>query len=72
METLKHGLTLTAIPFLSIFLLVTMWWALVDISVKRIKGPKRALWTFLVILLPPIGAILYNSMHKQEDATPAG
>lgn len=72
METLKYGLMLTAIPFVSIFLIVTIWWALVDISVKRIKGPKRALWTFLVIVLPPIGAMLYSSMHKQEEATPAG
>lgn len=72
METLMHGLALTAIPFVSIFLLITIWWALVDISVKKIKGRKRALWTFLVILLPPIGAILYNSMHKQEDASQVG
>lgn len=71
METLKYGLAMTAIPFVSIFLLVGIWWALVDLSVKKVKGRKRAIWMLLVILLPPVGTILYNLMHKQEEATPA-
>ena len=55
METIKFGLMLTVIPFITIFLFITIWWALVDISVKKIKGSERALWTLLVILLPAVG-----------------
>jgi uncharacterized membrane protein YhaH (DUF805 family) len=71
METLKYGLQMTAIPFVTIILLTAIWWALVDLSVKKVKGRKRALWTLLVILLPPIGTLLYNLMHKEEQPTAA-
>ena len=71
MDILLHGLKLTAIPFAAVFLLITIWWGLVDLSVRRVKGRKRALWTLLVILLPPIGALLYSSMHKEQGPTPA-
>src|SRR5260370_41697091 len=67
METIKFGLMLTVIPFLAIFLIITIWWALTDISVRKIKGPKRALWTVLVILLPPLGSLLYTSMNRERD-----
>ncbi|MCM2357659.1 MAG: hypothetical protein NDI77_05880 [Geobacteraceae bacterium] len=71
METIKFGLMLTVIPFIVIFMFITIWWALVDISVKKIRGPKRALWTLLVILLPPVGTLLYSSLGKEREATPA-
>jgi hypothetical protein len=70
METIKFGLMLTIIPFAAIFLFITVWWALVDISVKKIKGPKRALWTLLVILFPAVGSLLYSSMTKMREITP--
>ena len=71
METIKFGLMLTVIPFATIFLFITIWWALVDISVKKIKGSERALWTMLVILLPAVGSLLYSSLNKGQEATPA-
>ncbi len=70
METIKFGLMLTVIPFITIFLFITIWWALVDISVKKIKGPERALWTMLVILLPAVGSLLYSSLIKTREITP--
>ncbi len=70
METIKFGLMLTVIPFAVIFLFITIWWALVDISVKKIKGPERALWTMLVILLPAVGSLLYSSLIKTREITP--
>ncbi|HEY6872855.1 MAG TPA: hypothetical protein VI298_09045 [Geobacteraceae bacterium] len=70
METIKFGLMLTVIPFAVIFLSITIWWALVDMSVKKLSGPKRTLWTLLVILLPPVGSLLYNSLGKEREAAP--
>ncbi len=71
METLKFGLMLTIIPFTLVFLFITIWWALVDMSVKKVTGPKRTLWTLLVILLPPVGSLLYSSLNKGREVTPA-
>lgn len=65
METLKFGLMLTIIPFTLIFMFITIWWAMVDMSVRKISGVRRAVWSALVILLPPVGAILYNFMVRQ-------
>ena len=71
METIKFGLMLTVIPFATIFLFITIWWALVDMSVKKVTGTKRTLWTLLVILLPPVGSLLYSSLNKGQEVTPA-
>jgi uncharacterized membrane protein YhaH (DUF805 family) len=68
METLKFGLMLTIIPFTAIFMVVAIWWALVDISVRKLKGAERAMWTLLVILLPPIGSIIYNYSFRQRHS----
>ncbi|HEY6872856.1 MAG TPA: PLDc N-terminal domain-containing protein [Geobacteraceae bacterium] len=65
METLKFGLMLTIIPFSLICLFITIWWALVDMSVRKVTGLKRAIWSMVVILLPPVGAILYNFLVRQ-------
>ena len=70
METIKFGMMLTVIPFITIFLFITIWWALVDMSVKKLKGPERALWTMLVILLPAVGSLLYSSLIKNREIAP--
>lgn len=69
METIKFGLLLTVIPFIVIFQFLTIWWALADIAVKKIRGPRRALWTALVILLPPMGSLLYTSMNREGEVS---
>jgi len=69
-ENIKFGLMLTIIPFISIFLFITIWWALVDMSARKIRGTKRAFWTLLVIILPAVGSLLYNSATKPGEATP--
>lgn len=60
METIKYGLLLSIVPFTAIFLIVTIWWALVDMSLQKITGMKRTLWTLTVILVPLFGALAYN------------
>ncbi len=67
METLKFGLMLTIIPFTLVFLFITIWWAMIDMSVRKITGLKRVLWSMVVILLPPVGALLYNFVVRQRD-----
>lgn len=67
METLKFGLMLTIIPFTMIFMFITIWWALVDISVRKLTGMRRVIWSLIVIFTPPVGAILYNVMVRQRD-----
>lgn len=67
MENIKFGLMLTAIPFIVIFQLITIWWALTDIAVRKIRGPKRAFWTLLAIILPPLGAFLYTYLSRERE-----
>jgi hypothetical protein len=71
METVRFGLMLTVIPFVTIFLAITVWWAIADRTLKKIKGPKRTWWTLLAILLPPLGYYLSSSMTEQQEDTPA-
>lgn len=68
METIKFGLLLSIIPFTAIFLIITIWWALVDMSLQKITGTKRTLWTLAVILLPPFGALAYNYFARNQVA----
>lgn len=67
MENIKFGLMLTAIPFIVIFQFITIWWALADIAVRRIRGPKRAFWTLLAIILPPLGPLLYSYLSRERE-----
>lgn len=70
MESIKFGLLLTVIPFIVIFQFITVWWAIADMSVKKVKGPKRALWVLLVILMPPLGSLLYSSLNRERELLP--
>lgn len=60
METLKLGMMLSIIPFTAIFLFLTVAWALVDISVRKLTGIRRAIWSVVVVIFPLLGALLYN------------
>lgn len=71
METIKFGLMLTVVPFITIFLIITVWWALADRTLKKIKGTKGTKRTLLAILLPPLGSHLSNSITEQQEDTPA-
>lgn len=67
METVKFGLLLTIIPFTVIFLIITIWWAIVDMSARKLPGTQRAIWTLLVLLLPPLGAFLYRLANRGQS-----
>lgn len=68
METVKFGLMLSIIPFTVIFLIITIWWALVDLSLRRIDRIRKVRWALLILLLPPVGSFLYNLLVRQQDA----
>jgi uncharacterized membrane protein YhaH (DUF805 family) len=61
METFKFGLMMSIIPFTGIFLVLTIAWALIDLSLRRLSAGKRALWSAVVIAFPVVGVWLYNS-----------
>lgn len=67
METMKLGLTLSLIPFTAIFLFLTIAWALVDISLRKLSGGRKAVWSVVVILFPLLGAVLYNFKVRLPD-----
>lgn len=67
METIKFGLLLSIIPFTVIFLAITIWWALVDMSLRNIRGSRRVVWTLVTILFPPFGSIAYNFMVRNRE-----
>lgn len=67
METLKFGLMLTIIPFSLVFMFITIWWAMVDMSVRKVTGVKKALWSMVVVFLPVVGVLLYNFVVRQRD-----
>lgn len=69
METIKFGLLLTIIPFTVIFLVITIWWALVDMTARKLKGNQRAFWTLMVVLFPPLGAVVYH-LAKRGGSLP--
>lgn len=60
METLKFGLMMSIIPFTVIILFLTAVWALVDISLRKLSGARRAIWSTVVIMFPLLGVLLYN------------
>lgn len=68
METVKFGLMLSIIPFTVIFLIITIWWALVDLSLRRIDRIRKVRWALLILLLPPVGSFLYNLLVRQQEA----
>lgn len=70
METLIHGMTLTAAPYISTVAAVAIWWALADLSCRKMKGARSASWIFLAILLPPLGLLLYLFTRKQQRSDP--
>ena len=67
METLKFGLMLTIIPFSIVFMFITIWWAMVDMTVRKVTGVRKALWSMVVIFLPLVGVLLYNFVVRQRD-----
>jgi hypothetical protein len=67
METLKFGLMLTIIPFSIVFMFITIWWAMVDMSVRKVTGVKKAFWSLAVVFLPVVGVLLYNFAVRQRD-----
>jgi hypothetical protein len=66
LETIKFGLILTFIPFTVIFLIITACWALIDISVRKVTGSRRVIWTLAVIALPLVGPIAYNYLVRRS------
>lgn len=68
METIKFGLMLSIIPFTVVFLIITIWWALVDLSLRRIDRIRKVRWALLILLLPPFGSFLYNLLVRQQEA----
>lgn len=66
LETLKFGLLLTIIPFSAIFLFITIWWALVDLSLREVTISRRIFWTMAVIALPLAGPIAYNYLVRRS------
>lgn len=67
METLRSGLIVTVIPFTLIFLFATIAWALADISIRKLPKWKTAMWSLVVIILPFLGALIYNSKVRVPD-----
>lgn len=66
LETLKFGLMLTIIPFSFIFLFITIWWALVDLSLREVSTSRRIIWTLAVIAFPLAGPIAYNYLVRRS------
>jgi hypothetical protein len=67
METLRLGLIVTVIPFTMIFLFTTIAWALADLSLRKLPSWKTVMWSLVIILFPPFGALLYNSKVRVPD-----
>lgn len=59
-QTLQFGLMMSIIPFTVIFLFLTIAWALMDMSLRKLSGSRRAIWSMVVILFPLGGVLLYN------------
>lgn len=67
METLKFGMIYSIVPFTLIFLFLTTVWALVDISLRKVTGSEKTIWSAVIILFPLLGALLYNFKVRLPD-----
>lgn len=65
MELITYALLKPAIPFIVIFALAFVGWALSDLAAKRLKGSERTLWALAILVFPPLGAVLYGLIGKK-------
>jgi hypothetical protein len=66
MELLTYALLKPMIPFLMIFALVAVGWALSDLAARRLTGNERTIWAFAILVFPPLGSMLYDLMGKKN------
>jgi hypothetical protein len=66
MELLTYALLKPIIPFLMLFALVTVGWALSDLAARRLTGNERTIWAFAILVFPPLGSVLYDLMGKKS------
>ncbi len=66
MEIMTYALLKPIIPFLMIFALVAVGWALSDLAARRLKGNERSIWAFAILVFPPLGSMLYELMGKKN------
>ena len=66
MELITYALVKPILPFLAIFAMAAVGWALSDLAARRLKGSERTLWALAILVLPPLGAILYGLVGKKD------
>lgn len=66
MELLTYALVKPMLPFLAIFVLAAVGWALSDLAARRLSGSERTLWALAILVFPPLGAILYGLVEKKD------
>ncbi|MBI2353819.1 MAG: PLDc_N domain-containing protein [Deltaproteobacteria bacterium] len=65
MELFTYALVKPMIPFLVIFALAAVGWALSDLAARRLSGSERTIWALAILVFPPLGAILYGLVGKK-------
>lgn len=66
MELITYALLKPVIPFIVIFIIAFIGWALSDLALKRLNGSERTLWALAILIFPPLGARLYGLMGKKS------
>jgi len=66
MELLSYALLKPIIPFLILFVLATVGWALSDLAARRLTGNERTIWAFAILVFPPLGSKLYDIIGKKN------
>jgi len=68
MELIIYALMKPILPFLAIFALAAVGWALSDLAARRLTGSERTLWALAILAFPPLGAILYGLVEKKDPS----
>ena len=63
---MSHGLFL----LICVLLIIPTFWAIVDIAHRDFGSiKKKALWGALVVLVPPLGGLVYLIRHQMRRIT---
>lgn len=66
MELITYALIKPIVPFLTIFALAAVGWALSDLAARRLSGSERTIWALAILVFPPLGSLLYVLIGKKD------
>jgi hypothetical protein len=58
------------IMLLSLALFILVLWSLIDVLRNEFTGNNKIIWLLVIILLPPLGSVLYIFIGREQKIQP--